>query len=189
MEREDYQAALNLLQEYAGTGDPENDDYYVVNEMQLEWALNSQTAFEMSPTQEATLRDIAEHFTRASTSARVILNQVFDDQYEAPYYTDTAERKGYFEESILLEPISHGFEIKPNPASDNAIIYYVFPEGIEKAELILYTVTNQVQQKYTLDVTQNQISIATKQLPSALYICKLLGNDVLVDKLKLVVSH
>jgi hypothetical protein len=189
MERKEYQAAMDLLQDYLGTGNPENDDYYAVNEMQLEWALNAKTAFDMTTSEEATLRDIAEHFTRASASARVILNQVFNAQYEAPYYTDTAERKGYFEESILIEPISHGFEINPNPASDNAIIYYVFPEGIEKAELILYTVTNQVQQKYILDVTQNHISIATKQLPSALYLCKLLGNDVLIDKLKLVVSH
>jgi Secretion system C-terminal sorting domain len=189
MEKAEYQAAFNLLQEYAGTGDAENDDYYSVNEMQLEWALNAQTAIDMSPTQEATLRDIAEHYTRASTSARVILNQVFNDQYEAPYYSDTSERKGYFEDESIAEQNGTIAVIAPNPANNEAIISYKLFEGIATAELQIWNVTGQLVKKFTITSNETQLKFETKQLVETIYIIKLICNSVLIDKQKLVIQH
>jgi hypothetical protein len=185
----DYHEAIDILQEYYGTNDPENDDYYSVSAMQLDWAVRGLTAFDMDIGQESTLRDIAEHKTRAAATARVIINQVFSDIYEAPYYNDTTESRKANLAATIGNTIASIAELAPNPSNDFTLVNYKLPVESLVAEFIIYDIIGQFIKRIDLPITQNQISISTIDLTSDIYFCKILCDGIMTDKMKLIVKH
>lgn len=77
----------------------------------------------------------------------------------------------------------------PNPATDHAEIDYQLEASTENAKIVIYNAIFANVGEYELDISERQLRLPTRQLPTGLYYYQLLLDGKKVATKKLLVRH
>ena len=77
----------------------------------------------------------------------------------------------------------------PNPATDHAEIDYQLETSTESAKIVIYNAIFANVGEYELDISERQLRLPTRQLPTGLYYYQLLLDGKKVATKKLLVRH
>jgi len=188
---EDYsecRSVVNNLATYQNMNNQaEIQNYSLLLNCLLDLADQGKSIYELSPSQEQTVRNVASSNTQASLKAQVILNAMYGEEFDHPIMKKPLQLKN--QKLQNEQPVNPDVILYPNPTNRNITIETSPSLSGNVLTFELRDILGQVVLKtcFTSD-GKNEISI--QDLANGLYIYRILGDDgnVLIED-KLVISE
>ena len=89
-------------------------------------------------------------------------------------------KKNKFESGSISNPF-------PNPANNQTTIEYNLPQGINKAEIVIYNMTGQEIKRYKVSNAFKNINISTNEISAGTYFFQIQASNGFIDSKKLIV--
>ncbi|MCC6581902.1 MAG: T9SS type A sorting domain-containing protein, partial [Phycisphaeraceae bacterium] len=170
----------------------EEEAYIAIQNLLLELKLDSLDVFGMDSIQEALVREVAAMDSGlAAVNACAILHLVFneacplpEDGFDARMQNSGSPAKPM---AMLKQDSSYLGENVPNPFSNNTVIPYTLPEGVNTAYINIYSITGKRISSHEVNNKNNKIIISSDNLENAVYIYKLESNGQVLGNKKMII--
>ncbi len=130
-------------------------------------------------------------FSRDSFRVQVILNtssgtkmHLLNASFSNPYPQEIYSLPGTV--TYFKKPVSVPSAVYPNPFSSYLKVGYSLPDGVDRGEVVLYSIKGESLKSYTVDRTFDHLLISTSDLPKGAYIYKLHTSKGVSDGKKLI---
>ncbi|HLG35148.1 MAG TPA: T9SS type A sorting domain-containing protein [Bacteroidia bacterium] len=173
-----------LVDEYNNPNDDESYNYYLLNNVIIDWVESGRNAYGMTSAEQATLELVAESETGSAAQAKDILRFVFDAVFIESGYQDTT----YFRIEYPGLHEQHLFSILPNPASDVSAVHYVIPDVKYSATLNLYDIAGRLLQNWTLSKEKAELFIDIGSYSNGVYMLEFSSGNNYVERQKFIIQ-
>lgn len=169
----------------------ENTNYVSLMNILIDLKQNNKNVFQMSNSQEQTIRGISETNTNAAYNAQAILNLVFEEyNVERPtYYT---EGLGKSKSSTIIKETTKNIKLKflsvyPNPTTNILNVDYKCKSDSKNNSLTISNITGTIIKNIVINGLLGQEIIDVSNFSSGVYFIELKNNNETISKEKFVV--
>ena len=164
-------------------------------DIRLTLAEEGRTLYELTTTEEQSMRDVANSLTKVSRNASAVLETTNNENFpeiveiiETAGGSKTSLNQGNLEQSTIINEKSNLlFKIYPNPASNEIVIEVVNNENDEPLILEIYNV---VGIKVAHEMITDRIAlirIGTSEWSNGVYYYNFRGNEKLINNGKITI--
>jgi hypothetical protein len=169
----------------------ENTNYVLLMNILIDLKQNNKNVFQLSNSQEQTIRQISITNTNAAYNAQAILNLVFNEyNVERPtYYT---EGLGKSKSSTIIKETTKNIKLKflsvyPNPTTNILNVDYKCKSDSKNNSLSISNISGAIIKNIVINGLVGQEIIDVSNLSSGVYFIELKNNNETISKVKFVI--
>lgn len=172
----------------------ENINYRKLYQELINLAQEGKTIWELSPTREQSLKEVANSGSLARYHAQSILEVTGKEHYTRTpeNITLSTARLAYFNADAPEEVRSILYNARlgnnyPNPYSNSTIIPYSLPQDVQNATLTISDVTGRLITTYDLQQGEHSIEFNTQNLKEGIYYYSMYINKNMISIKKMII--